>query len=136
MTLEEQLVRDEGVRLKPYTDSVGKRSIGVGRNLDDVGITIEEAFFLRDNDILKVKIALVAALPWVAQLDDARRGALENMAYNMGVRGLLKFKNTLALVQTGKYEEAAAAMLQSRWAKQVGPRADRLAEQMKTGEWR
>jgi lysozyme len=135
MTIVEQLTRDEGVRLKPYRDSVGKLTIGIGRNLDDKGISLAEAQLFLQDDIRDVQAELQKALPWVYQLDDARRGVLENMAYNMGVGKLLGFHDTLSFIQKGQYDNAATAMLHSLWAKQVGVRATRLAEQMRTGVW-
>jgi lysozyme len=135
MTIIEQLRRDEGVRLKPYTDSVGKTTIGIGRNLTDVGISQDEASFLLKNDIDKATEQLAANLPWTSELDDARHGALVNMVFNMGIHGVMGFKNTLAHIQAGEYDQAAEGMLASKWAEQVGPRAQRLAIQMRTGEW-
>jgi lysozyme len=135
MTLVEQITRDEGVRLKPYRDSVGKLTIGIGRNLDDKGISLAEAQIFLQDDIRDVQAELQKALPWVYHLDDARRGVLENMAYNMGVEKLLSFHDTLSFVQRGLFAQAANAMMQSKWAVQVGARAVRLAEQMRTGVW-
>lgn len=132
--LEQALVRDEGLRTRPYRCTAGKLTIGVGRNLDDVGITSAEAMALLRNDINVVTVALDARLPWWRTLDEARQHVIINMAFNMGIATLLTFKNTLALIQAGKFEDAAAAMLQSKWARQVGPRARRLAAQMKEGE--
>jgi lysozyme len=134
LNLIDQLIRDEGIRLKPYRDSVGKLTIGVGRNLDDVGITKEEAVFLLHNDIRNSELYLSKWLPWTSNVDPIRRAVLVNMLFNMG-GGILSFKHMLALVQEGKYEDAADAMLNSKWAEQVGPRAARLAVQMRTGEW-
>lgn len=131
--LEQALVRDEGLRTRPYRCTAGKLTIGVGRNLDDVGITPAEAMALLRNDINVVTVALDARLPWWRTLDEARQHVIINMAFNMGIATLLTFKNTLALIQAGKFEDAAAAMLQSKWARQVGPRARRLAAQMKEG---
>jgi lysozyme len=133
--LKQQLLRDEGEKLKPYKDTVGKTTIGVGRNLDDVGISHNESMVLLDNDVTRSANALFAALPWAEHLDDARQGALLNMAFNMGLNSLLNFKQTLALIQGEKWDDAAKAMLQSKWATQVGKRAERLSEQMRTGEW-
>lgn len=136
--LKIQLVKHEGLRLHPYRDSVGKVTIGVGRNLDDVGISESEAHAMLDNDLDRTEKALRAALPWVDELDDARQGVLMNMAFNMGVgveggkRGLLSFPYTLGLVQAGKYAEAAKAMFESKWARQVGKRATELAQIMAT----
>lgn len=128
-----ELKRDEGIRLKPYRDTVGKLTIGVGRNLDDVGISPEEATALLQNDIANVTKALDGALPWWSGLDEVRQRVLANMAFNMGIRTLLTFKQTLGHVQAGRYLEAAQAMLQSKWSQQVGPRAERLAVMMRDG---
>lgn len=132
-TLVAELKRDEGVRLKPYTDTVGKLTIGVGRNLSDVGITDAESTVLLQNDIQRTVAALDASLPWWRNLNPVRQRVLINMAFNMGMVGLLTFKNTLAAMQSGSYAAAAAGMLASKWATQVGARADRLAEMMRTG---
>lgn len=135
MTIRDQLIRDEGLRLHPYRDSVGKLTIGVGRNLDDVGISNSEAALLLDNDINDVVKRLETAFPWTAVLDDARKGVLINMAFNLGLQGLAAFKNFLTAVQAGDYLKARDEMLDSIWAEQVGPRAQRLAIQMETGNW-
>lgn len=135
MDIIEQLKRDEGTRLKIYQDSVGKWTIGTGRNLSDVGISQDESDFLLKNDIDKATQQLAESIPWTSQLDDARHGALVNMAFNLGIHGLMGFKNTLAMIQAGDYTRAAANMLDSKWAEQVGPRAHRLAKQIETGEW-
>ena len=132
-SLTSQLISDEGIRLKPYRDSLGVLSIGIGRNLDDVGITQDEAMLLLQNDIRKAYADLTTALPWVQALDDVRQNVLIAMTFNMGIGGLLKFKNTLNLIQRHEYNQAASAMLQSLWATQVGARAKRLADQMRTG---
>lgn len=131
--LKIELVRDEGLRLKPYRDTVGKVTIGVGRNLDDRGITEAEAAMLLDNDIRDVERELDAALPWFRSLSDTRQRVLANMGFNLGVPGLLKFHITLAFIQEGKFDEAADAMLKSKWARQVGARASRLASLMRAG---
>jgi lysozyme len=135
MTILEQLRRDEGLRLIAYKDTLGKVTIGYGRCLDTEGITRDEAEFLLHNDVIAKSEELARALPWVAQLDDARRGVLQNLTFNIGLHGLLEFRNTLALIQAGKYADAADALLKSKWAEQVGARAHRLALQMSTGQW-
>ena len=129
-TLSSSLVRDEGLRLKTYRCTAGKLTIGVGRNLDDCGITPAEAMALLANDIATVEKQLDAGMPWWRQLDEPRQHVIANMAFNLGTPGLLKFKNTLALMQAGKFDDAAHAMLASKWAGQVGARATRLARQM------
>lgn len=134
MTLREQLIRDEGVRLRPYRDDVGKLTIGIGRNLDDVGLSLTEAEYLLDNDIVRAAAAVLAHLPWTHSLDEVRRAALTNMAFNMGIGGLLGFKRALKALEEGRWEAAAQEMMDSKWARQVGIRAERLARQVLTGE--
>jgi lysozyme len=129
----QQLRRHEGERLTPYRCTAGKLTIGVGRNLEDRGITAEESAYLLNNDIEREWKALKTALPWVTGLNDVRQRVLLDMAFNLGINGLLKFKNTLATIQRGDYERAAGMMLDSLWARQVKGRAVRLAEMMKTG---
>ena len=94
--LVDQLMRHEGLRLKPYRDTVGKLTIGIGRNLDDVGISRDEAMVLLKNDIDKTITALREHLPFYDSLSEARRNVLANMAFNMGIRGLLDFVSHLA----------------------------------------
>ena len=132
-TLMAQLVEDEGLRLKPYTDTVGKLTIGVGRNLTDKGISRLEAFALLRHDINDVQHEVAEALSWSSRLSPVRQRVLLNMAFNLGTAGLLKFTNTLASIEAGDYESASKRMLQSRWARQVGRRAKRLAKMMATG---
>ena len=138
--LTEQLRRDEGIKATVYKDTLGFDTIGVGRLIDSrkpgAGLRPDEIDYLLKNDIADRVAALTKALPWFSVLDDARRGVLVNMAFQLGTAGLLGFKSTLALVAAGKYAEAAEQMLKSRWATQTPARAKRLAEQMKTGEWR
>ncbi len=127
----EQLLVDEGLRLKPYRCTAGRLTIGVGRNLEDRGISEAEALLLLDNDITDCWGRLAARQPWVLAAPEAVQEALVNMAFNLGVAGLLGFKETLALLETEKYAEAARAMLASKWARQVGKRAERLAGQVR-----
>jgi lysozyme len=135
--LAAQLAIDEGVRLKPYQDTVGKLTIGVGRNLDDVGISKPEAMMLLGADIDNACADLDRALPWWRNMSDRRMQALANMCFNMGIgdskRGLLSFRNTLTKMQAGDYAGAAQGMLESQWARQVGERAQRLAQMMREG---
>jgi lysozyme len=131
--VEEQLRRDEGTRRKPYRDSVGKLTIGVGRNLDDVGLNDEEIEYLLANDIDRAATAardLVAAFD---SLSETRKAVLVNMAFNLGQAKLGGFKNFLAAVEQGRFDDAAREMLDSVWAQQVGNRALRLSAQMREG---
>lgn len=139
-----QLKIDEGLRLKAYQDTVGVWTIGYGHTGPEVkrGLTWtrEKAEAALIEDILEHNAKLAAALPWVGGLDPVRRRVLQNMAFNLGIgsaatgEGLLGFKNTLEFVRTGQYDKAADGMLASKWARQVGNRAVRLAKQMRTGQ--
>lgn len=126
--IKRDIRRDEGLRLKPYKDSVGKISIGYGRNLDDIGITEEEAEILLAHDLYNAMQGLDHALPWWRNLDALKQRGLWNMAFNLGVPRLLKFKKMLAALQRGDWSAAADEALDSRWATQVGDRAKRIAE--------
>lgn len=131
--LIQQLRRHEGERLKPYRCSSGKLTIGVGRNLDDRGITAAESAYLLNNDIDRVWVELESRMPWIRQLNEARQRVLLDMAFNLGIDGLMKFRNTLATIRAGDYQKAGVMMLDSLWAKQVDNRARRLARMMQTG---
>ena len=122
------LKRDEGFRNKPYKDTAGKLTIGFGRNLDDVGINGEEASILLFNDIETAIDELNSARPWVQQKPVAVRLGLYNMAFNLGITRLLKFEKMLDSIEHDDYEMAAHHAMQSKWALQVGPRAERIAE--------
>lgn len=125
--LKEDLERDEGLRLKPYVDTVGKTTIGIGRNLDDIGISEEEARHLLDNDVEWVIEELDRTMPWWLTMPEPAQRALANMAFNMGLPTLKLFRNMLAALQAGDYRKAADEALDSRWARQVGSRAERIA---------
>jgi lysozyme len=138
--LVRQLRGDEDTRPCVYRDSLGFWTIATGRLVDDrkpgAGLRPEEMTFMLNNDIDDRIDQLTRRLgPWFQNLDDARRGVLLNMSFQLGVEGLLNFVRTLALVREGKYENAAHAMLQSLWAKQTPARAQRMADQMRTGVW-
>jgi lysozyme len=137
--LTRQLRGDEGVKPCVYRDSLGFWSIAVGRLVDarkpGAGLRPVEIDFMLRNDIADRVNQLTRRLPWFANLDDARRGVLLNMAFQMGVDGLMAFTETLALVKAGDYAGAAREMLNSAWAKQTPARAQRMAKQMATGIW-
>jgi lysozyme len=128
-----ELRRDEGVERKPYTDSVGKLTIGVGRNLTDVGLSDDEIDYLLHNDLKRVDADLDAHAAWWRTLDPVRQRVLRNLCFNMGWPRLAGFKNALGAMKAGKYATAANEMLDSTWARQVGARAQRLAAMMRTG---
>lgn len=132
-----QLKRDEGFRSSVYQDSLGYWTIGYGRLVDsrkNSGISVQEGTVLLENDIGRVIQSLDLTLPWWRDLDDVRQHVLINMAFNLGIHGLLGFKNTLARIKAGLFKEAAENMLKSLWATQVPNRAYRLSEMMRTGQ--
>ena len=134
--LIEQLKRHEGIELKPYQDTVGKWTIGVGRNLDDIGISEQEAEMLLLNDIKEAERQLITTMPWTQELDEVRFSALLNFVFNVGIGTASKFVNAMGLLKDGRYDIAADEFLQSKWAKQVGNRAIEVTDQIRTGEWK
>ncbi len=136
--LTKQLRRDEGEVLTAYADTLGYLTIGVGRLIDKKkggGISEEESAYLLANDIRNKTAAVIKALPWSEHLEPARLGVLVNMAFQLGITGLLGFKTTLGLVQGGNYDRAAEGMADSLWSKQTPARCARLQKQMRTGVW-
>ncbi len=131
--LMQELIRDEGLRLKPYRCTAGKWTIGVGRNLDDVGLDQEEVLGLLKNDIARVHAELDQSLPWWRGLSEPRRRALANMCFNLGITRLLVFKTMLSALAKGEFNRAADAAMASKWATQVGARAARIATMMREG---
>jgi lysozyme len=145
----------EGIVLNVYQDHLGIDTVGIGRNLQDrgitdgelsfinktmdevyeVGLTEEEAYYLCMNDIAIVEKELLANKPIVNQLNDVRQMVLVDMAFNMGVPRLMKFKNMWLAIEKVNYQLANEEMIDSRWAGQVGSRAMKLSLAMKNGEW-
>lgn len=128
-----QLPIDEGMPNKPYRDTVGKLTIGVGRNLDDNGLRDDEIALMLRNDIAQAEKDARAVCQTFNALSDARKAVLVNMAFNMGRTRLAGFVNMLQAINEQDFEEAAEQMLDSKWAKQVGNRAIRLAKAMREG---
>ena len=128
--LQRQLVVHEGLKLTPYQCTAGKLTIGVGRNIEDLGITEQEAMMLLDNDIERVRHELQSNFSWFSGLTEARKNVLIDMCFNLGISRLKGFKNALAAMESGSWDVAAKEMLSSRWADQVGQRATRLADAM------
>lgn len=139
-----ELAADEGTRLTVYDDGtglpilpgdkvIGHPTVGVGRCLDTHGITADEAQFLFENDIAGVEFELVK-LHWWQRLDPVRQGVCCNLAFNMGVTGLLGFRHMIAAMERSDFEAAAMEMQRSKWAQQVqATRRDRLVAQMRSG---
>jgi len=126
-TSKEMLIRHEGKRRFPYVDTVGKITIGIGRNLTDRGVSEAEIQLLFDNDYEIAKMEVAKKLPWTVQIPTDCREVLINMCFNMGIGKLMKFENFLASLRVGAYEVASKEMLNSIWAKQVGNRAIELS---------
>ena len=152
----EELIKHEGLKLQVYKDTLGIDTIGIGRNLEDRGITKQEldeldipsidhvyeygiteadAVYLATNDVQIVEEELVRAHPCVDRLDSVRQLIVMDMAFNMGVPRLCKFKNMWAAIHEEQYDVAAKEMLDSRWARQVKGRATKLANAMHNGEF-
>lgn len=138
MSLKDDLIadlrRDEGEVLHAYEDSLGYLTIGVGRLIDKRkggGITREESAYLLSNDIDRVTREVDAALPWLSSHPDHVRRAVYNMAFQMGLNGLLGFHNTLAHISHGEYDKAANNALKSKWARQTPNRAKRVTDMLR-----
>ena len=132
--LMDELIRDEGLRLKVYLDSEGIETIGVGRNLQK-GITRDEAMLLLNNDI-RYAIQEAMTFPWYEKLTEQRKRVIVNMIFNLGLTRFSGFKNTIRYLEMGDYEAASEEMLDSKWARQVGVRATRLSDMMRNGNAR
>jgi len=133
-----QLKQEEGEVLHAYKDHLGFLTIGVGILIDKRkggGITNEESDYLLVNRLSSIYKELVISLPWLDKLNEAREAVLVEMAFQMGIEGLLKFKDTLAKIKASDFEGAASSMLSSLWSRQTPGRANRMAKQMLTGEW-
>jgi lysozyme len=151
-----KLINHEGMVLNVYQDSLGIDTIGIGRNLEDRGITDEElayldfpsidavyehgvteadARYLAENDVQIVEDELLRAHPCVDRLDSVRQLILVDMAFNMGVPRLCKFQKMWNAIHEEDFPNAAKEMLDSRWAVQVKSRAVKLANAMHNGEF-
>ena len=120
--LRERLIKHEGLRLKPYLDSRGLFTIGVGRCLDRKGISEDEAYYLLQNDMVECVRLVKEKLPWAWGLDNERFSVLAEMGFQLGIDGLLLFKEFIAYLEVGDYDKAAAEMLNSKWAQEDSPR--------------
>ena len=136
----------EGLRMQPYNDSEGYATIGYGHLIakrpvqesdlkDWAGFDKEDAEALLLKDALEAEAEVASALSFYGTLNDARKSVLVNMRFQMGLQGLLGFKNTLRYIEQGNYTQAAANMRRSLWYKQTPSRAERLAKRMENGTW-
>lgn len=123
----------EGFRAKAYKDTTGHHTIGYGFNID-AGIDERAASALIEHQVTELYADLMR-FEWFDNLDEVRKSVIVQMAFQMGISGLLKFRKTLHYVKSGDYEKAADEMLNSLWAKQTPPRANQVAKMMRKGEW-
>lgn len=133
--LTKNIIEHEGLRLFPYKCTAGKLTIGVGRNIQDRGITRDEAMYLLHNDIALSKSEL-SHYEWFNKLDEVRQGVLIELHFNIGLAKLLKFKNMISFLDSGYYNNAASQLLKSLWASQVGKnRSENMANRLRTGKY-
>lgn len=136
--LLKQIKEEEGLVLHAYKDHLGYLTIGYGRLIDKNkggGITKEEAEYLLKNDIERFINEIKKNISFFNDLNDARQAVIINMAFQMGISGLLGFKNTLKFIENKEFDKAADNMMLSKWATQTNNRAKRLSEQMRSGNF-
>ena len=131
--LRQQIRMHEGVEYKVYEDTEGIKTVGVGRNLEDRGLSDDEIDYLLSNDIDICVKELEQTFDWYDDLDDIRKRVLIDMMFNLGMPRLKGFVNMLKAIEAGAWKNAAVEMLDSKWAEQVGNRASRLSEMMESG---
>lgn len=134
MSLRDDLIRDEDVRTFPYKDTLNVLTIGVGRNLTDVGITHDEAIMMLDNDIRRVEDELDKELSWWRSQPQKVQRGLANMCFQLGLSGLKTFHMALGFLNKNDYAAAREAFSESLWAKQTPERAKRVIELMNNDE--
>ena len=135
--LREMLRRHEGVRNFVYLCSEGYETIGVGRNIADsgLGLSEDEVDYLLDNDIKRVKTELSDEYFWFGALNEARQEAMIDLSFNLGQTRLRGFKKALDAMSTEDFDRAADEFMDSKWAQQVGMRAVRVTEMIRSGEY-
>jgi lysozyme len=134
--LIEQLKLHEGVESHAYKDHLGLTTIGVGRCIEEgsLGLSDDEIAYLLANDIARCEQEIAERYPWFDDLDDVRQDAIIDMAFNLGITRLSQFQNMLGALSEGRFDDAAAEALDSKWARQVGQRAQTVAAMIRTGE--
>jgi lysozyme len=124
MTAKDLILKHEGLRLKPYHDTVGKLTIGVGRNLDDVGISEDEAMYMLENDIKRCENELREIFENFDELPDNVKIVLTDMIFNLGKNRFFQFKKMIAAIKEGDFKKAAEEAKNSRWCRQVKSRCE------------
>lgn len=135
MTLAEMLKAHEGLELKPYLDTKGKLTIGYGRNLQDVGISLQEAETMLANDIADARRRAEQLFDWYSTLDSVRQDVIVMLVFNMGAAKLGHFIQMIQAIKAGDFYRASQEMLDSMWARQVGNRAVVLSKMMMSGKY-
>jgi lysozyme len=130
--LTAQLTKHEGFKTFPYTDTVGKLTIGIGHNLTDRGLTKSQIVAIFKDDVSEVTQFLDLKLPWWKSLDDVRARVLADMTFNL-MGKILDFKGMLGAIQKSDWEDAAKHLENSLFYKQVGIRGKNLAHMLRTG---
>ena len=132
-TLRRMLILDEGYEKGLYADSVGKLTIGIGHNVTDKGLSDAVIDLQYEIDVQEVKDDLQKH-SWATDHDNIRQLVIIDMAFNLGMFKLMQFKKMIAALKNKDYALAADEMMDSRWSRQVGVRADRLFYMMMTGD--
>ena len=133
--IKNQLIRHEGLRLRPWRDGRGRLTIGVARELEEQGISYQEAHELLEADIARCEAELMNEISEIyGSLNEARQIVLVNLCFILGIEGLLNYKQMLSFLAAGDWERAANGLLASRWAKFAGRRALELVEMLRKGE--
>ena len=145
--IQHLLIEDEGLEQFPYFDccgkpfrkcqckNQGKLTIGVGRNIEDVGLSENECIGLEINDIKRVGALLERSFPWFRMMSTPRRVVIVSMCFNLGLQGFKEFKKMIRCIESGDFSSAAKEMLNSKWASDVKERATRLAGIMRAGQF-
>lgn len=133
--LSKQLETDEGRRRRLYKDTVGKLTIGVGRNIEDRGLRDDEIDLMLSNDIDEAIGIARALIPTFDKLDDVRQEVVTNMALNLGMTRLGGFKQFIGALVRFDFQRATTEMMDSKWYEQVGDRGKRLAYAMREGRF-
>tara|TARA_R110002020_G_scaffold469915_1_gene695297 strand:- start:602 stop:1045 length:444 start_codon:yes stop_codon:yes gene_type:complete len=137
--LSDQLIAHEGMELRLYKCPAGKWSIGAGRNLQDRGITEDEARHLLNNDIRISIDELTNTFRWFTRLDETRQAAMVELHFNLGLSNLKTFTKTLGLIAEAvegrvAWHDVGRELLNSKWADQVGRRSQVIADMLIIGD--
>ena len=132
--LRETIIRHEGIRLDMYQDTLGIYTVGVGHNIQEKGISQAVMELMLEEDVAEAVSELKRSVSFFSKMPEQVQEALVNLAFNMGIPRLMQFKKTLAYLRDGNFEAAADELLDSRYAEQVGRRADEVADMIRTAE--